>query len=204
MTCCLVEKECNQILHRYRSPWINWWRTCTARIHTLSGASFPMRRRSPEWSTLLWWWTSSSVTVYWRESVSAAKDSPAESCMLNSNRGKTNKDLDIGIHFVLPAGAIVWIAKRCNIMQILRTEKIQSYISVLPYVIYYGWLKFRWVPIFVVFLEGPIHELQYQRNSEFLMNYEQNTVTTNFEPHDVSFLFNPRKLIPTKIKPSTV
>ena len=33
--------------------------------------------------------------------------------------------------------------------------------------IYCGWLNFRGVPIFVVFVEGPIHEFQYQRIDDF-------------------------------------
>ena len=30
------------------------------------------------------------------------------------------------------------------------------------------WFNFRGVPIFVVFVEGPIYEFKYPRNSEFL------------------------------------
>ena len=33
---------------------------------------------------------------------------------------------------------------------------------------YCGWLKFRGVTIFVVFVEGPIHEFQYPRNGNCL------------------------------------
>ena len=33
---------------------------------------------------------------------------------------------------------------------------------------YCGWLNFRWVPIFVVFVEGPIHKFLYPRISDFL------------------------------------
>ena len=40
-----------------------------------------------------------------------------------------------------------------------KTGQIQSYC---------GWLKFRGVPIFVVFVDGPIHEFQYPRISNFL------------------------------------
>ena len=34
--------------------------------------------------------------------------------------------------------------------------------------LYLGWLKFRGVPIFIVFVEGPIKEFQNQRNGNFL------------------------------------
>ena len=33
---------------------------------------------------------------------------------------------------------------------------------------YCGWLNFREVPIFVVFVEGPVHEFKYQLISDFL------------------------------------
>ena len=33
---------------------------------------------------------------------------------------------------------------------------------------YYGWLNFRGVPIFVVFVVGPIHEFQYPQISNFV------------------------------------
>ena len=38
--------------------------------------------------------------------------------------------------------------------------------------IYCGWLNFRGVPIFVVFVDSPIHEFQYPRISDFLYKYE--------------------------------
>ena len=41
---------------------------------------------------------------------------------------------------------------------------------------YCGWHKFRGVPIFVVFVEGPIHE--------FKTIIKLNTKATNFEPHE--------------------
>ena len=36
---------------------------------------------------------------------------------------------------------------------------------------YCGWLKLGWVPIFVVVVEGSIHEFQYPRNDNFLNKY---------------------------------
>ena len=70
---------------------------------------------------------------------------------------------------------------------------------------YCGWLKFRWVPIFVVFVEGPNHEFQYPRNGNFLYELWKKILWPRIlNPTNVSFLFNPRKLVPTKIKPSTV
>ena len=49
-------------------------------------------------------------------------------------------------------------------------ESLSTLASELPlqYVWYCGWFKFRGVPIFVVFMEGPIHEFQYPRNGTFL------------------------------------
>ena len=56
--------------------------------------------------------------------------------------------------------------------------------------IYCGWLNFRGVPIFVVFVEGPIHEFQCQRNSDFsVWIMKENTMTTNFETHECLIFF---------------
>ena len=63
--------------------------------------------------------------------------------------------------------------------------------------LYCGWLKFRGVPIFMVFVEGQIHEFQYPRNGNFL--YELWKWPQVLSSTNVSFLFNPRKLVPTKI-----
>ena len=71
--------------------------------------------------------------------------------------------------------------------------------------LYSGWLKFRGVPIFVVFMEGPIHEFKYPRNFNFLYELLNKILWPRIlNPTNVLFLFNPRKLVPTKIKPSTV
>ena len=68
---------------------------------------------------------------------------------------------------------------------------------------YCGWLKFRGVPIFMVFVEGPIHEFQYQRNGNILYELWKKILWRRIlNPKNVSFLFNPRKLVHTKIKPS--
>ena len=70
---------------------------------------------------------------------------------------------------------------------------------------YCWWLKFRGVPIFMVFVEGPIYEFQYPRKSNFLYELWKKLLWPRMlNPSNVSFLFNPRKLVPTKIKPSTV
>ena len=68
-----------------------------------------------------------------------------------------------------------------------------------------GWLNFRGVPIFVVFVEGPVHEFKYPRNSDFLYELWRKILWPRISnPMNVWFLFNPRKLVPTNIKPSTV
>ena len=70
---------------------------------------------------------------------------------------------------------------------------------------YCGLRNFRGVPIFVVFVEGAIHEFQYQRISDFLYEKWRKILWSRIlNPTNVSFSFNPRKLVPTKIKPSTV
>ena len=49
---------------------------------------------------------------------------------------------------------------------------------------YCGWLKFRGVPIFVVFVEGAIHEFQYPQNGNFLHELWKKILwPRNFEPH---------------------
>ena len=68
-----------------------------------------------------------------------------------------------------------------------------------------GWLNFRAVPIFVVFMEGTIHELQFPRISDFLHELWRKILWSRIlNPMNVSFSLNQRKLVPTKIKPSTV
>ena len=70
---------------------------------------------------------------------------------------------------------------------------------------YCGWLNFRGVPIFVVFVESPIHEFQYPRIGNFLHELWRKILWPRIlNPTNVSILFNLRKLVPTKIKPSTV
>ena len=66
---------------------------------------------------------------------------------------------------------------------------------------YRGWLKFRRVPIFVFFVEGPIHKFHYQRNGNFLYElWKQNTMATNFEPQECVIFVQYTKLVPTKKK----
>ena len=68
-----------------------------------------------------------------------------------------------------------------------------------------GWLNFRGVPIFVVFLESLINEFQYPRNDVLLYElWRKKLWPWILNPTNVWFLFNPRKLEPTKIKASTV
>ena len=58
--------------------------------------------------------------------------------------------------------------------------------------VYCGWLKFRGVPIFVIFVEGPVHEFQCPRNSNFLYEFWKKTLWPRIlNPTNVSFLFNP-------------
>ena len=91
-----------------------------------------------------------------------------------------------------------------NVVVILSYGMSHSYNKGV-YMVYCGWLKFRGVPIFVVFVEGPNHEFQYPRNGNFLYELWKKILWPQIlNPTNVSFLFNPRKLVPTKIKPSTV
>ena len=70
---------------------------------------------------------------------------------------------------------------------------------------YCGWLNFCGVQIFVAFLEGPIHEFQCQRNSDSYYELWRKILWPRIlNPTNVWFFFNTRKLVPTKIKPSTV
>ena len=79
------------------------------------------------------------------------------------------------------------------------------YWSKICYGTYCGWHYFRWVPIFVVFVEGLIHKIQYPRISDFLYELWRNILRQRISNStNVSFLFHPRKLVPTKIKASTV
>ena len=72
-------------------------------------------------------------------------------------------------------------------------------------IIYSGWLNFRGVLIFVVFVEGSIHEFQYPRNCNFLYElWRKIPYPRILNPLNGWILSNPRKLVPTKIKPSTV
>ena len=61
-------------------------------------------------------------------------------------------------------------------------------------------LNFRGVTIFVVFVEGPIHEFQRPRNRDFLYRYYVHEFWT---PRMCNFI-NQWKLVTTKLKPSTV
>ena len=36
------------------------------------------------------------------------------------------------------------------------------------HIAYFEWLNFRGIPIFVIFVEGPMREFQYPRNIDFL------------------------------------
>ena len=66
------------------------------------------------------------------------------------------------------------------------------------------WLKFRWVPIFVVFV-GLIHEFQYPWSCNFLYKSWKKILWPQIlNPRNMSFLFNTQKLVPRKIKQSTV
>ena len=63
--------------------------------------------------------------------------------------------------------------------------------------VYCEWLKFRGVPIFVVFMEGPIHEFQYPQNFNFCMLYESKYRVHEFWTSRMCHFFYPRKLVPT-------
>ena len=66
---------------------------------------------------------------------------------------------------------------------------------------YCGWLNFRGVPIFVVFVEGPVYEIKYPKKGFSLWIMKENAMTTKFK---CVIFGEPRKLVPTKIKQSTV
>ena len=74
--------------------------------------------------------------------------------------------------------------------------------GLFQYSIYCQWLNFHEVPIFVVFVEGPIHKkFQYPRIGNFLYELWRKILWPRIlNP----IIFNPWKLIPMKIKPSTV
>ena len=58
-----------------------------------------------------------------------------------------------------------------------------------PFLRYCGWLKFCQVPIFVVLVEGPIHELQYPWNGNVLYELWIKILwPQNLNPTNVSFL----------------
>ena len=88
-------------------------------------------------------------------------------------------------------------------LKLFKTILITEDIFILTW--YCGWLNFRGVPIYVVFVEGLIHKFQYTWNSDFLYELWSKTLWPRILKHmNVSFYFNPRKLVTTKIKPSTV
>ena len=65
------------------------------------------------------------------------------------------------------------------------------------------WLNFSGVPIFLVFVEGLIHEFQCPPINDFLYELWRKVLWPQIlNPTNVSFSFNPWKLVPTKIKPS--
>ena len=60
---------------------------------------------------------------------------------------------------------------------------------------YRGWLNFLRVPIFVVFVEGPIHEFQCPRNSDFLYELWRKILwPRNFEPHEYLIFLQSMKI----------
>ena len=72
-------------------------------------------------------------------------------------------------------------------------------------VTYCGWLKFHGVLIFVVFVGGSIHEFHYPWKGNFLYELWKKILWPQIlNLTNVSFLFNPQKLVPTKIKPYIV
>ena len=70
---------------------------------------------------------------------------------------------------------------------------------------YCGWLQFRGIQIVVVSVEGTIHEFQYPWNGNYLYKLRKKILWPRIlNPTNVSFLFNPRKVVPTQIKPSKI
>ena len=88
-------------------------------------------------------------------------------------------------------------SKQCHV-SIFKHKNMTSFLNY----IYCGWLKFRGVPVFVVFNEGLIHEFQYPLNCNFFVGImKENTMATNFEPQECVIFVQFRKM---KIEPSTV
>ena len=71
--------------------------------------------------------------------------------------------------------------------------------------IYCGWLGSLGSNFFVVFVKSQIHEFQYPWSGNFVYELWKKILwPRNLNPTNVSFLFNPRKFVSRKIKPSTV
>ena len=66
---------------------------------------------------------------------------------------------------------------------------------------YCGWLNIRGVPIFVVFVEGPIQDFSLRFS---VRSMKENIMATDFEPHEGVILVQSKKLEPMKIEPSTI
>ena len=81
----------------------------------------------------------------------------------------------------------------------------RTFCSIFDHYIFYKnhnycrWLNFRGAPIFVVFVEGPIHEFEYPWISDFQYELWRKILWPwILNLTNVSFSFNPRKLVPTK------
>ena len=56
---------------------------------------------------------------------------------------------------------------------------------------YCGWLNIRGVPIFVVFVEGPIQDFSLQFS---VRSMQENIMATDFEPHEGVILVQSTKI----------
>ncbi len=74
----------------YRRTWTNWWPTSGQLTPTLYAASSPMRPRPLGRWRIPWSCTSCAVTVCWKASGSAGRDSPTGSSMETLNKGTVN------------------------------------------------------------------------------------------------------------------
>ena len=90
------------------------------------------------------------------------------------NCGKNENKMCVCETRMPPAATKSKYGKKGNVMSVKCEEPIDA-LTVQVWLLYHhpnikycGWLNFRGVPIFVVFVEGSTHEFQYPRNGDFL------------------------------------
>ena len=124
----------------------------------------------------------------------------AVSCGVNATQASDRKAL---IHDITANGwredRVIWhCTSQCASSIYEATNQIRKNTAAGQFTMvifwYCGWLNFRWVPIFMVFVEGPNHEFQCQRISDFLNELWRKILWPQILNHmNVSILFNPQK-----------